>query len=358
MSTILNVFKRRFVFISIILSLSALFAVSLTGCESKNNHEKDNISDSTDGGASTDIDVEVMFDELDNTNHTDDNNDLTNADAESSEPSTDVELESDLRSDKNQEVTDAENTPDDLDDESETDLSVHSEDLLHGKIESDQDDADKEDDDIDDVDKNDDVDNDSTNKKHSGKKYDTVVWLGDSITQGSLGNPDDNLENAPYVTLRKLSGLNVEGYGFYGYNTNDIFWVYRDETQKNQKVDNSKLYIFWVGSNDWVLDSGSNCDVAPVMERIDSFIASGNLKDYIIMGATARIGLRGEYNGKPLYDIINAELSKHYGSHFLDIQKTITMNGFGPDNTHLKQDAYDRVAGAVYDKLKEMEYVD
>lgn len=194
--------------------------------------------------------------------------------------------------------------------------------------------------------------------EESANKYDTIVWLGDSITQGSLGNPDDNLENAPYVRLEEISGLTVEGYGFYGYNTNDIFWVYRDETQKNQRVDNSKLYIFWVGSNDWVQDSGSNTDVGPVMDRIDSFIESGNLKDYIIMGATARIGLREECNGMPLYDIINHELEEHYGEDFLNIQDTITMEGFGPDETHLNQETYDRVARAVYDKLIQMGYID
>ena len=31
-----------------------------------------------------------------------------------------------------------------------------------------------------------------------------IVWLGDSLTQGSLGHKNDNLANAPYEKLKSL----------------------------------------------------------------------------------------------------------------------------------------------------------
>ncbi|MBO4903867.1 MAG: SGNH/GDSL hydrolase family protein, partial [Lachnospiraceae bacterium] len=180
----------------------------------------------------------------------------------------------------------------------------------------------------------------------------TIVWLGDSLTQGSLGDDNDNLANAPYVKLQSLVPDKVEGYGLYGYNTHDIFWVYRDENHYHQSVDPNKIYIFWVGSNDWCPIDGENTNTAPVIAEIDSFLQSGGVKDYIVMGTTQRWRL-----GLERAQIINAALASHYGSHYMDVIDIIARNGFSEDNTHLSQASYDAIAEAVYDKLKELGYI-
>lgn len=185
-----------------------------------------------------------------------------------------------------------------------------------------------------------------------------IVWLGDSLTQGSLGRDNDNLDNAPSRKLEELSGIKVDDYGFYGYNTHDIFWVYRDETQRNQSVDSSKIYVFWVGSNDWTKDGIPNCDTAPVIAEIDHIIEAGNLTDYIVMGTTARCELVVDAgNGMLMYQSINNDLKNHYGEHYLDVIDAVTEEGYGPDNIHLTQAAYDSVAQLLYDKLKEVNYI-
>ena len=179
-----------------------------------------------------------------------------------------------------------------------------------------------------------------------------IVWLGDSLTQGSLGDDSDNLPNAPYERLKKKVSVPVEGYGLYGYKTHDIFWVYRDEAHYNQEIDPNKTYIFWVGSCDWCPDEGPNSNTAPVIAEIDGFLAqNGGVKNYIVIGTTNRWRL-GD-----LYIPINQALSAHYGSHYMDVIDIIKQNGFSPDNTHLSQASYDAIADAVYSKLKSLGYI-
>ena len=179
-----------------------------------------------------------------------------------------------------------------------------------------------------------------------------IVWLGDSLTQGSLGDNNDNLPGAPYETLKKLVNVPVEGYGLYGYNTHDIFWVYMDSTQYNQTIDPKKTYIFWVGSNDWVVEGVTNSDTAPVIAEIDRFLSlEGPVKNYIVIGTTAR------YELGDMYKKINSDLSAKFGSHYLDVIDVIGKDGYGPDRIHLTQGGYDAVARAVYEKLKSLGYI-
>ena len=186
----------------------------------------------------------------------------------------------------------------------------------------------------------------------TGKAH-TVVWLGDSLTQGSLGDNNDNLANAPYEKLKKMVSVPVEGYGLYGYNTHDIFWLYINEDHLNQKRDPDKTYVFWVGSNDWVVEGVPNTDTASVISSIDDFLTRNDvvIKDYIIIGTTARYELGDSYK------VINAALSQHYGSHYLDVIDVIGPGGYGPDKIHLTQAAYDAVAKAVAAKLKSLGYI-
>ena len=179
-----------------------------------------------------------------------------------------------------------------------------------------------------------------------------IVWLGDSLTQGSLGDKDDNLANAPYVRLQKKVDVPVEGYGFYGYNTHDIFWVYTDETQLAQQIDPAKVYIVWVGSCDWAPSEGPNANTAPVIKQIDDFLAhNGGVKNYIVIGTTSRLRL-GD-----LYIPINNDLKAHYGIHYMDCIDIINKFGYSEDRTHLSQASYDSIADAVYDKLKALGYI-
>lgn len=187
-------------------------------------------------------------------------------------------------------------------------------------------------------------------------KHDTIVWIGDSLTQGSLGHDNDNLPNAPFNRLAELTGLKVEGFGFYGYNTHDVFWCYKDETQCNQSVDGNKTYIFWVGLNDWAGGEGITTDTELVIMEIDAIISRG-LEDYVVIGPTARKELRQTIGEKAAYESINEDMKKHYQEHFLDILDIVTLDGFGQDGIHLNQDAYDRVAEAVYDKLLDLGYL-
>lgn len=179
-----------------------------------------------------------------------------------------------------------------------------------------------------------------------------IVWLGDSLTQGSLGDEDDNLANAPYVRLSRKTDIPVEGYGFYGHNTHDIFWMYKDEKHCNQEIDPDKVYIFWVGSCDWCPDEGPNANTAPVIAQIDEFLSQyGGVKNYIVIGTTSRWRL-GD-----LYVPINKDLAAHYGVHYMDCIDIINKYGYSEDNTHLSQASYDSIADAVYDKLKALGYI-
>ncbi len=180
-----------------------------------------------------------------------------------------------------------------------------------------------------------------------------IVWLGDSLTQGSMGDDNDNLPNAPYEKLKKLAApVPVEGYGLYGYNSHDIFWVYVDSDHFNQDVDPNKTYVLWVGSNDWVTPDGANSNTQPVIDEIDTFLTKfGEVKSYIIIGTTSRISL-GD-----LYKPINEDLKAHYGEHYMDVIDIINKYGYNGDNTHLTQESYDAVAEAVYEKLIELGYI-
>lgn len=176
------------------------------------------------------------------------------------------------------------------------------------------------------------------------------VWLGDSLSQGSLGHRDDNLDNAPYLRLQSTLERAVEGYGLYGERTNFILNTYL--SRHANTVDPGKVYIFWVGSNDWVIDGKPNGNTAPVIRQIDAFLQKGRTAGkYIVIGTTKRHRLVDYYVG------INKDLKDHYKDHYLDVIDIIdNAGGFGPDRTHLTQSAYDAVADAVYAKMQEMGY--
>lgn len=193
------------------------------------------------------------------------------------------------------------------------------------------------------------------------KQASRIIWLGDSLTQGSLGDRDDNLANAPYVRLAGLLsdyGNVVEGYGYYGYNTHDILWSY-GETLNGAGKDADAIYIFWCGSNDWVDDHVANTETGGVISEIDNFLANnGNpISKYIVIGTTARYQLREG----ALYEVINASLSGHYGAHYMDVNSFISQDiengGYVIDQVHLKQESYDKVADAVFSKLKALGYI-
>ena len=185
----------------------------------------------------------------------------------------------------------------------------------------------------------------------------SIVWLGDSLTQGSLGDEYDNLPGAPCVLLMNKHGLDVDGYGFYGYDTGTVLWCYKDEERENQTVDPKKVYIFWLGSNDWVVAGEPNTDAESVITKLDDFINNGQLDKYIVMGTTARYELRVEEDGQFMYEIINDKLKNHYKEHYMDVIDIIGDDGYGPDQIHLKASTYEKVSEMVYNKLIDMGYV-
>ncbi|MCR5734686.1 MAG: SGNH/GDSL hydrolase family protein [Lachnospiraceae bacterium] len=197
-----------------------------------------------------------------------------------------------------------------------------------------------------------------TGKKAADNSDKTVVWLGDSLTQGSLGDMDDNLPNAPYEKLKQLSGAKVEGFGFYGFNTHDILWSYTAEAHAGQKKDPNKIYVFWCGSNDWTPGGIPNTDTAGVISEIDSFVAGGGITKYIVLGTTARNELRPDGNGPSRCELINKDLKAHYKERYLELDSFISIeNGYVADKVHLTQASYDTVAYLVYEKLKQMGYL-
>ena len=179
-----------------------------------------------------------------------------------------------------------------------------------------------------------------------------IVWLGDSLTQGSLGDKNDNLPGAPYEKLKTLVNVPVEGYGYYGWNTHDVLWYYTASEGLGQKADPNKTYIFWLGSNDWVVDGEPNSNTAPVIAEIDRFLhLEGEIKNYIVIGTTSRHRL-GD-----LYVPINSDLAAHYNIHYMDVIDIINKYGYSEDNTHLSQASYDAIAVAVFNKLKALGYI-
>ena len=180
-----------------------------------------------------------------------------------------------------------------------------------------------------------------------------IVWLGDSLTQGSLGDKDDNLENAPYERLKSLVDVPVFGLGEYGHTTHEVLWEYCDSDHYDQAADPDKTYIFWLGSNDWVTGDGANSDTKPVIDEIDGFLDAydGAIRNYIVIGTTSRYEIGDHYID------INKDLADHYGEHYLDVIDIIDKYGYVEDKTHLTQASYDAVADAVFEKLKELKYI-
>ena len=185
-----------------------------------------------------------------------------------------------------------------------------------------------------------------------------IVWIGDSLTQGSLGDIDDNLENAPYVRLGKLCkdrGNIVEGFGYYAFVTHDIFWRYgydRDNEGIEAK-DPEKVYVLWVGSNDFALSEDPLSEVQAVEAQIDQFVGD-ELNQFIVLSHLPR----AETKPDGLYQKINQALQAYYGVRFLDITSCAPVpDGFQADEVHLTQSSYDKVADKVYGKLLEMGYI-
>ncbi len=167
-----------------------------------------------------------------------------------------------------------------------------------------------------------------------------VVWLGDSLTQGSLGDDNNNENNpqAPWRVLMDLSGYDVEGFGYFGLYAHDILWKWGDEGGVKDK---DTVYIFWVGSCDF-RDSADN--VSKVIDEIDTFLRNGYLDRYLVLGTTDRPELGREGAIK-----VNDAFRERYKDKYLDILEYVE---YGPDNLHLTEASYHDIAEAVYDKLK------
>ncbi len=183
-----------------------------------------------------------------------------------------------------------------------------------------------------------------------------IVWLGDSLTQGSLGDDGDNLENAPYAKLAGLCaplGIPVEGYGYYAYVASDIFWRYCKFYDKGEPKNPAKAYVIWVGSNDFALAKDKSKVVSEVEAEIDKFVGD-KIDKYIVLSHLPR----AESKPGDWYKAINAELKAHYGNRFLDITACAPVpSGFQNDQVHLTQPSYDNVAALVFQKLALMGYI-
>ena len=166
-----------------------------------------------------------------------------------------------------------------------------------------------------------------------------IIWIGDSLTQGSLGDDNHNNNNpqAPWRVLGEISGLKVIGVGFYGYTTHNIFWAY---SEYNGLRDPQVTYVYWVGSND-CHESPDN--VKNVIEETDRFNANNGITDFLMLGTTDRSDMPAEYA-----DSFNKALSDYYGDKYLDILPYVE---YGPDGVHLTEESYAAVARAVYEKL-------
>ena len=172
--------------------------------------------------------------------------------------------------------------------------------------------------------------------------FPTVIWLGDSLTQGSFGDDNHNEDNpqAPWRVLADISGWQVDGYGYYAYKTDDILWKFGEDGGEKEPTN---IYVFWVGSNDFH-ESPDNID--NVIEQIDRFIEKGSLDKYLILGTINRGDMDPD-----AYIGINKTFEKRYGNNYLDI---ISCIEYGPDGIHLTEDSYRAVAEAVYHKLAEL----
>lgn len=174
-----------------------------------------------------------------------------------------------------------------------------------------------------------------------------IVFIGDSLTQGSLGDDNGNQNNpwAPYRILQSQLAIPVEGYGYYGYSAHDCLWSYTAPQHDNQQKDPSALYILWVGSNDF-RDARAGA-VDGVIAEMTDFLVSGEIGRYLIVGTTDREEIR--YTGD--YKVINQKLEEYYGDRFIDI---MPYREFGPDNLHLTKESYENIGDAIRAKLVQM----
>lgn len=172
-----------------------------------------------------------------------------------------------------------------------------------------------------------------------------IIWLGDSLTQGSLGDDNFNENNpqAPWRVLAEISGCRVSGYGYYGYRTHDILWKFGEE---GGIKDPGIVYIFWVGSNDF---HDSPDEVKYVIEETDRFNGNAGITRYLMLGTTNRGDMAPD-----AHIGINSQLKEHYGEKYLDIMPYVE---YGPDNIHLTESSYRKIAEAVYDKLLSAGYI-
>ena len=173
------------------------------------------------------------------------------------------------------------------------------------------------------------------------EKYE-IIWLGDSLTQGSLGDDNHNENNpqAPWRVLKEISGRNVAGCGFFGYTAHDIFWTYGEY---NGVKDPGIIYVYWVGSNDF---HESPDNIKYVIEEIDRFNNNVGISRFLVLGTTNRHDMDPN-----AYIPINQCFAEYYGEKYLDIMPYVE---FGDDGVHLTADSYHKVAEAVYAKLKEL----
>lgn len=186
---------------------------------------------------------------------------------------------------------------------------------------------------------------DPQNQDKTGTDDPEIIWIGDSLTQGSLGDNNFNKDNpqAPWRILGEISGRNVAGVGFFGYKTSDIFWAY---TEYNGIKDPNATYVYWVGSNDFRASVDS---VPDVIQETDKFTGSVGTNKYIFLGTTNRSDMDPN-----AYIGINKQLEEHYGDRYLDIMPYVE---YGADGVHLTEASYRKIAEAVYDKLKKMGYL-
>lgn len=237
-----------------------------------------------------------------------------------------------------------ENNDDDavLEDEKETlDESqiVETGDTISDESESDSEASETSDEQTDTSDKEENKESDDKEDTESSKKLPRVIWLGDSLTQGSLGDDNGNVNNpqAPWRVVASKYGIDIIGYGYYGHNTHDLLWRYGED---GGKKNSENIYVFWAGSNDFV---NSENGINDVLYEINRFVEAGNIDKYIVMGTTDREAL-----GREKAVAINSMLKQAYGSKYLDILDYVE---FGPDQTHLTVNSYSRIADVVYNKI-------
>lgn len=186
---------------------------------------------------------------------------------------------------------------------------------------------------------------DTAEENSQNEELPDVIWLGDSLTQGSLGdnNFNENNPQAPWRVLGEISGKKVSGMGLFGYKTHDIYWAYGEYGGiKNPDI----IYVHWVGSNDFQASADS---IEQVMEETDRFNKNTGITKYIVLGTPNRKDMDPN-----THTMVNERLAEHYGERYLDVMPYVD---FVPDGVHLTVDSYRKVAEAVYEKLKSLGYI-